>query len=67
MIFLNDDGTFDTVLQCGECGEQMRYNYAMVDEELEHHGDGRHYERWVSQIIEDETQEHECSRVGQAY
>jgi hypothetical protein len=60
MIILTDDGTLDTVLECVKCGEQMRYNYAMVDEGLEHQGDGRHYERWVWQIIEDEIQEHEC-------
>ena len=71
MIRLTDDGTLDTVLECSECGEQLRYNFAnsypspdgpseytrnLTNEVL--------YQNWVRQIIEDESQEHECYRIG---
>lgn len=61
MIFLTDDGTLDTVLECSDCGEQMRYNYPTAMDEDE--GDYIYYERWTDQIITDETQEHECHQM----
>ncbi len=55
MIRLIDDGRLDTVLECSECGEEFRYNYVhYLGDEYDN------YDRWVDQIIKDETQEHEC-------
>ncbi len=59
-IKLIDDGTPDTVLECSECGKEIRYNYVNSRHNEARLDPGNLYDKWVIQIIEDETQEHEC-------
>jgi len=62
MIRLTDDGTLDTVLECSECLAEMRYNYGATMEGIVEE-DRLSYPHWIDQLIEDETQEHECSFI----
>ena len=66
-IRLTDDGTLDTVFECSECGEEMRYNFAnsypSSDGPSEYTRNPMTevlYQDWIDQIIEDETQKHDC-------
>lgn len=61
-IELTDDGTFDTVLRCSECGREMRYNYdpsgpGAEDSEL---SDEDAYKAFIAGCIEDAKAEHVC-------
>lgn len=69
-IYLIDDGTFDTVLRCSECGEEMRYNYdggmsaGDDDDQSTREQDAlADYDAWVDGIIEDATNEHQCEGI----
>ena len=60
-IELTDDGTFDTVLRCSDCGEEMRYNYANSTHESGDSEDiDNSYDTFVIWAIEDATADHEC-------
>ena len=49
---LLDDGTMDTVIQCDECGVELRYTYS---------GDGLEtYDAFIEWCFEDAASEHEC-------
>lgn len=71
MIVLTDDGTLDTVLRCSICDEEFRFNYNDTfdwdDEPCEHgvlstDGCAACYTAFVTQSIDDVTDEHECRR-----
>lgn len=51
-LYLEDDGTLDTVLQCSECGEELRYNYSAGED------DGT-YGDFVAWAKEDAAEQHE--------
>ena len=63
-IVLADDGTLDTVLECLECGEQFRFNFASWADSLEGDKDDANdmevYDVFVEVCIEDVESEHEC-------
>ncbi len=60
MINLTDDGTLDTVLECGTCSEQMRYNYDGVSEG-ENRGPDISYQTFIIWAIEDARFNHNCT------
>ena len=58
-IQLGDDGTFDTVVFCTECGEEFRGNSGCINPE----GDPEGEEEFVEWLIADVTAEHECPKA----
>jgi hypothetical protein len=56
-IRLGDDGTLDTVLFCGECGEEFRFNFASSDDSAE--GDAA-YDAFLDECVAEVEDEHEC-------
>lgn len=67
MILLTDDGTMDTVLECGDCGEEFRGNYfpddwsGIPDDEPTEAEAECDYEYWVREFIDDTELEHDCT------
>jgi hypothetical protein len=61
-IELADDGTFDTVLRCSECGKEFRGTYAADDgsalEKVEAEVD---YADWIEEFINEVEAEHVCN------
>lgn len=53
MANLIDDGTLDTVFECGLCHEEIRYNFEPVD--------GETYESFLEWCVEDFEQTHSCN------
>ncbi len=49
---LGDDGTFDTVIYCSECGQEQRYNYDASDQDTSE----------VESLIEDNMRDLKLSR-----
>lgn len=62
-FFLGDDGTMDTVIVCGECGEEIRYNYASSADDFDaddRRSDQQRYDDFVDECIADAEDSHEC-------
>lgn len=59
---LKDDGTFDTVICCTECGEEQRYNWE--PDSIEHCEET--YDEFVAWAIEDFDESHVCEEVYDA-
>lgn len=55
---LGDDGTFDTVLVCEDCGAELRYNYDGGDIDAETSAPS--YDAFVERAIEDANDSHIC-------
>lgn len=49
-FILVDDGTLDTVLQCRECGEQLRFTYDREED----------FEEWMEWCFTEAEEQHEC-------
>src|SRR5574338_1179332 len=60
-IELTDDGTFDTVLRCTECGAEMRYNYDGEPDGQHSEDSGDGYDAFIAWAIEDAESEHVCA------
>lgn len=52
MLFLIDDGTLDSVFQCGQCGKVERYDSETL---------GRSEDEDMEEILEIVSSEHECN------
>ena len=64
-IYLTDDGTMDTVLRCGDCGEEFRYNYDPTDDALDFNESPEPgYDAFIAWAIEDTESDHECEQEG---
>lgn len=59
-IRFGDDGTFDTVLVCNDCGAEARYNYDPADATESLQAADQAYDAWINWAIEDFDSEHEC-------
>jgi len=65
---LGDDGTFDTVIYCSECGQEQRYNYDSSDPPEDwdcFKVDGEQpdtYAAWVDWCLEDFEGDHVCEK-----
>jgi len=61
-FMLGDDGTLDTVIECRDCGAEMRYNfqgYGDIDSG-DLFDDAQAYDAFVDQCIEDANDNHVC-------
>lgn len=55
---LSDDGTMDTVVECSECGAEVRFTFASGPDEL---GEGPEaYDAFVADCIENAASDHVC-------
>ena len=59
-INLISDGTMDTVFQCGNCGEEIRYTFDPSDETEE-------YDDFVFWALRDAQDTHECPEDENEY
>lgn len=74
-IFVIDDGTLDTVLECADCGEQFRFTFALSEQTCGHvrHSTERGceacYIEWTLECLAWAHSEHECTpaRLGRAF
>ena len=51
-IELRDDGTLDTVYECTECGQEIRYTFDGTS--------GQTYDEFLEWSAQDAADEHEC-------
>ena len=58
MFYLVDDGTLDTVLECGECLTQLRYNFSAFDGYTGY--PNSEYEEFLEWTFADAKATHEC-------
>ncbi len=71
MFVLSDEGTLDTVLYCSDCDEEQRYAFQPVAWETSHNelggyteatdDCGRTYNTFVTYMLTEANNEHECS------
>jgi hypothetical protein len=64
-IYLGDDGTLDTVIYCGKCKAEERYNFDPTSIDCEDCNDSdvaceSHYDDFVEDSLREFQDEHEC-------
>ena len=73
-FYLVDDGTMDTVIRCGKCGGEARFNYDPAGADMECPEDNEDgstdentmlslYDAFVDSCIKDMESDHECEQL----